>query len=127
MPVIVPAYAAILALIFIFFSTRVIRLRQSNRISLGAGGNPGLERAIRVHGNFAEYVPLGLLLLLFMELQGRAHWLIHILCLVFIAGRLSHAYAIGSENTDFRFRVGGMVATFFVLTVAALSALGRAL
>ena len=50
-----------------------------------------MERRIRVHGNFAEYVPLALLLLLFMELQAQSRFLVHVLCIVLIAARLVHA------------------------------------
>jgi uncharacterized membrane protein YecN with MAPEG domain len=100
---------------------KVIRLRQSLRVGIGAGGKPALERAIRIHGNFAEYIPLALLLLLFMELQGRAHWLIHILCLALIAARLVHAYGVGQENEDIRLRTSAVTTTFVILGIAALS------
>src|SRR5690606_19865103 len=56
-------YAALLSLFFAFLTFRTIRLRQRYRVSLGHGKNLLLMRAIRVHGNFAEYVPLGLLLM----------------------------------------------------------------
>ncbi len=69
---IVPFYAALLALLFMVLSVRVMRERGRARVAIGTGGNIALERRIRVHGNFAEYVPLALLLLAFMELRGSA-------------------------------------------------------
>ena len=45
---------------------------------------------MRVQANFADYVPLSLLLLAFAELQGRPVWLIHTLCAVLVVGRLVH-------------------------------------
>jgi uncharacterized protein len=44
--------------------------RRRARVGLGTGGDTALERAVRVHGNFAEYAPLFLLLLLVAELNG---------------------------------------------------------
>ena len=68
--------AALLALLFVILSFRVIRLRGSESVSLGDGGNEKLQRAIRGHGNCAEYVPVGILLLLIAELQdGNGLWL----------------------------------------------------
>ena len=125
-PVIVPAYAAVLVLIYVGLSMRVIRGRRSYRIGFGAGASVDLERRIRVHGNFAEYVPLAVILLAFMELQGRPGWLLHLCGLVLIAARVAHALGISHETENFRLRVIGVVATFAVLIVAALSLLARA-
>ena len=53
-PTIVPTYAAVLVLIFVLLSVRVIQMRASAKIGLGHGNNPVMERRIRVHGNFAD-------------------------------------------------------------------------
>jgi len=57
-PVIVPAYAAVLAILYIFLSARVIRSRISERVKIGTGGSRIVERRMRIHANFAEYVPV---------------------------------------------------------------------
>ena len=54
---ITPLYAAIIALIFVVLSFRTLLLRRRLGIAIGTGENPILTRAIRVHSNFAEYVP----------------------------------------------------------------------
>src|SRR5262245_51223005 len=92
MPKIVPIYAAAIALMFVILAVRVTRLRRVKRIAIGSSGDARLERAIRVHANFSEYVPLTLLLLAFVEMQGNSAWLIHFLALALVAGRLVHAY-----------------------------------
>jgi uncharacterized membrane protein YecN with MAPEG domain len=122
---IVPAYAAVLALGYVLLATRVIRMRYNARVSLGAGGNTELERRIRAHGNFAEYVPFALLLLAFVELQGHAPALIHGLCLLLVAGRAAHA--CGLSTGAHRLRVLGVTATFIVLCSAAATLLSGAL
>lgn len=58
-----PIYAALLSLLFVALSIRTLRLRRRLSVSLGDDGHSAMVRAIRAHGNFAEYVPLGLLLI----------------------------------------------------------------
>src|SRR5258708_40248235 len=93
-PVTVRTYSAILVLIFGFLSIRVIQMRGSAKIGIGTGNNPAMERRIRVHGNFAEYVPLALLLVAFMEMQRQPRYMIHTLCIVLIVARIVHAIGV---------------------------------
>jgi len=124
MPTIVPFYAALLAGLYIFLSMRVIRMRVAGRIALGDANNPKLQRAIRVHGNFAEYAPLAIILLAFVELQKFSPLLVHALCWMLIAGRAIHAYGVSQEKEDYRLRVAGMVLTFTAMAISALLLLG---
>lgn len=119
-PVIVPTYAAVLVLIFVLLSVRVIQMRASAKIGLGHGNNPAMERRIRVHGNFAEYVPLALLLLLCMELQSQSRILIHVLCIALIAARVIHAIGVTPVKENFPMRVASVLTTFAVLIVASV-------
>ena len=64
---ILPVYASLLALLFVYLSIRTIRARRGLRIGLGHAENPAMLRAMRVHANFAEYVPIALLLISFVE------------------------------------------------------------
>ena len=57
-------YAAILSLIFIGLSLRVITGRFRTKTSFGDGGNADLNARIRTHSNFAECIPLALILLM---------------------------------------------------------------
>ncbi len=61
--------AAVLTIIFIKLSFNVISLRRKNKVGLGNGGHEDLERAIRAQGNFAEYVPFGVILIACLELN----------------------------------------------------------
>ncbi len=125
MPIsIVPFYAALLAGLYIFLSVRVIRMRVQERIAVGDGGNLRLRRAIRVHANFAEYVPLALILTAFVELQQSAPIIVHGLCLSLLLGRICHAYGVSQENEDHRFRVAGMAMTFATISGSALLLVG---
>lgn len=116
--------ASILALMFIKLSFGVIDLRRKNKISLGAGGVDELDRAIRAHGNFAEYVPLGLFLIGALELNGAPLEIVGLLGLLLIAGRYFHAKGIHEPPPNFKNRVRGMKLTFAALGLSALANLG---
>ena len=126
-PTVVPTYAAVLVLIFVLLSVRVIQMRAFAKIGLGHGNNPVMERRIRVHGNFAEYVPLALLLLLCMELQSQSRILIHVLCIALIAARVVHAIGVTPVKENFPMRVASVLTTFAVLVVASVMLLYVAL
>ena len=119
-PVIVPFYAALLALLFIVLSKRVIQARRAARVAIGDGDNPRLRRAIAVHNNFAQYVPLALLLMTFVEMASAPYWLVHLLGLILLAGRGLHAYGVGQEKENFRLRRIAMLLTFAALAIAAV-------
>ena len=119
-PTVVPTYAAVLVLIFVLLSVRVIQMRAFAKIGLGHGNNPVMEKRIRVHGNFAEYVPLALLLLLCMELQSQSRILIHVLCIALIAARVVHAIGVTPVKENFPMRVASVLTTFAVLIVASV-------
>lgn len=116
---ITPVYAALLALVFVLLSVRTIRQRRNAGAAIGDGGQVQLQRAIRVHANFAEYVPLTLLLVYFLEVSSRMGWLIHILCLLLLGGRLLHAYGVSQVRENLRYRITGMATTFAVIVTAA--------
>ncbi len=115
-----PLYAALLALLFVALSIRTLRLRHSLKIGLGDAGNALMLRAVRVHANFAEYAPLGLLLVYLVEVQGASSMLVHALGVCLVLGRLSHAWGVSQAQENYRFRVAGMALTFTVLVLSSL-------
>lgn len=98
---------------------RTVGLRKKLRISVGDNGDKQMLRAIRVHSNFSEYVPFALILIYFCSVMGAADNIIHFLSALLLVGRISHAYGLSDEKTDFRFRLMGMVLTFAVLFLSA--------
>ena len=79
-------YAGLLAPLFVLLSVRVIALRYSGQVALGDGGDALLARRVRVQANFAEYVPLGLILLGLSESLGAPALLLHALGLALLVG-----------------------------------------
>lgn len=116
--------AAVLTIIFIKLSFAVIGLRRKNKVGLGSGGYDDLERAIRAQGNFAEYVPFGILLLACLELNSAPWWLLAPLGILLIIGRLFHAMGINQPPPDFSKRILGMKLTFGTLMSLAVLNLG---
>ena len=119
-----PVYAGIFALMFVVLSFRVIGRRRTARVSLGDGGDDGLIRRVRIHGNFAEYVPFTLLLMLLIEIQGQPVWLVHFIGIALLLGRLAHAAGVGSDPQNFKLRAIGMISTMAALITGAAVNLG---
>ncbi|MEO7725726.1 MAG: MAPEG family protein [Burkholderiales bacterium] len=125
--VVTPLYAGLLVLWFVLLSIRVIRRRGSDKIMLGDGGNQGFLRVIRAQANFAEYVPLALLLMVILELSHFSIYVLHALGVLLVVARLLHGYAL-SFTTQFAFgRIAGAGLTFFVLLIEAVLCLYQAL
>ncbi len=116
---ITPIYAALLGLIFVVLSIKTIIIRRKNKVAVGDGNKPQLQRAMRVHANFAEYTPIAIILVGFVESLKYNEIIVHILLSLFLLGRIIHAYGLSKIDEDFRFRVFGMVLTFNVITVAS--------
>jgi uncharacterized protein len=116
--------AAVLTILFVKLSFAVIGLRRKNKISLGSGGHEDLERAIRAQGNFAEYVPLGIILIACLELNGAPWWLVLAPGTTLIIGRAIHAEGIHELPPNFSKRVLGM--QFTLNTLIALIVLNLA-
>ena len=113
-------YASLLALLFVFLSFRVIGWRRLVKVEIGHGEDNQLLRRMRVHANFAEYVPFTLLLMAMAESMTSPRPLIHLVGLLLIAGRLMYAHGLSQTPHILRYRVWGMMLTFFALSISAL-------
>lgn len=120
-------YAALLAILVVVLGLLVVRERVRQRVSLGDGGKTPLVAAIRVHGNAVENIPLALLLLLLLELNGAAPLALHAYGSTLLAGRLMHAWGLGQPRNVNRWRQLGMVLTWLAMLGMAASLLVRTL
>lgn len=116
---VLPYYAAVFAVMYVGLAGLVIRQRFKTRVGLGDGQQPDLVKAVRIHGNFAEYVPLLLLLLLILEVQGAALWQLHLIGGLTLVGRVSHAIGLTKSSGTSLPRMIGMICTFSALLSAA--------
>lgn len=120
-------YAGLAAFFLIFLSARVILLRGATRVSIGHGGDPALERAMRVQANFVEYTPLALILLILVEMQGAPTTLVHALGAGFLLSRLIHFLGVRTREAPGVLRLLGMVGSFALLALMGAIAIGQRL
>jgi hypothetical protein len=124
------ATGGVLGIILLVLSAMVTRQRYLLRVSLGDGGgapaNEPLRTAMRAQANFAEYVPLILLLMVGLTLEGADSRLILGLSVVLVISRIAHPIGMYRPAPN-PFRAGGIMLTWAVLLVASLSAILYAL
>lgn len=114
-PTITALYTGLLGLIFLGLSLRVIYFRMRLKINLGDGENPQVTRAIRVHANFTEYVPLLLGMLLLAELSGIQERWLHLFGGALVLSRLLHAWGLSGYAGVSVGRFAGTALTLFLL------------
>jgi uncharacterized protein len=112
-------YAALAALWIVWLSLGVIKLRRAKKVRLGDGNEPELQAAIRAQGNATEYMPISLILLVMLELNGTHAVLIHLGGIAMLAGRIVHAKGLLTDNL--RYRVLGMQVTIFTIIGLAVA------
>ena len=112
-------YTSLLGLLMIILSIGVSRNRLKTRVSIGSGGDASLENAIRAHGNFCEYVPLALLLLLMAESVVTQTWLLHVFGLTFFLARVSHAWGMTRPvNVNLGRRLGAGLTLLMIISIS---------
>ena len=116
-------YAALCTLLVLALAARVIAFRFRNRIGLGDGGDPELQRRIRVHANAIEYLPLALLLLGGMELNGYDDAWIHGFGATLLVSRVLHAWGLSRHAGTSVGRFSGTVLTFLLMLAMAIFAI----
>ena len=123
-------YAAAFAVLLVIMGADVALLRMRLRIALqGLGSDKRLNRAIRIHGNFAEYVPLSVVLLILMEIKGAGPAVLHGTGGILLVSRLAHWAGLKRSSGPTFARRSGIVVTFLVLLFQAawlaVAVLGR--
>jgi uncharacterized protein len=113
-------FTGLLGLLFIFHAVRVILARRSAHINLGVGESDVLLRTVRIHGNFSEYVPLLLLIMVLLELSVVPTPALYAFGTSVVVGRLLHFYGIYSPTTPGMARIVGMVLTFIPLILGSV-------
>jgi uncharacterized membrane protein YecN with MAPEG domain len=74
---------------------------------------------MRVHANFAEYVPMALILMALAESLKAPSMFLHPLGLVLVGARVIHAYGLSQTPHILRLRALGITLTFTVIGIAA--------
>lgn len=119
-PLITGLYAGLSLLLVLVLAYRVVVVRRATRTGLGTGGSTALEQRIRAHGNAVEYLPVGLLGVLVLELTGHAGWLVHVLAATLLLGRVLHAWGLSTSAGTSQGRLLGTLLTWLVFLVMAV-------
>ena len=78
-----------------------------------------LQRKVRAFGNFTEYVPLALLLILMLELIDAPARVLWLLGLVLVFGRVAHAWGVIKTYGPSLLRATGFFLTWIVYILGA--------
>ena len=117
-------YAGLSGLLLVWLALQTIKARRANKIKLGDGGVFALQSAMRAHGNFAEYMPIAIIMLFLLEYNGTPAWMIHVIGVTFLTGRWIHAQ--GLLKDDLRKRLKGMSITLYILIGLSIANIGLA-
>jgi uncharacterized membrane protein YecN with MAPEG domain len=113
-------YAALAALLVLILAVRVMMRRMSARIGIGDGGDHELNKRIRAHANAVEYLPLGLILLLLVELNQTVPAIVHAFGIVLLVGRVLHAAGLSRSSAAGAGRMLGITLSVVVIAAMAL-------
>ena len=106
--------AALAGVIVLWLGWRCGKVRLSDKITHGDGGNALLARRMRAQANFTEYTPVALLLVLVLDLADRDGWPLALAALAFMLGRILHAVGMDAEGAGWP-RQAGMILTMPIL------------
>ena len=115
-------FAVAAAILHIWLSLRVSRLRRPLQIGVGDGGNEVLARRMRAHGNFAENVPIFLILLGLLELATGGNLWLWAAAIVFVLARIAHAFGMDRPGANL-LRVAGIGLSWAVLLALGVYAI----
>ncbi len=118
-------YAATLGVYFVILGNIVSITRGKVKTPLGDGGSLALSVIIRRHANFAENVPIAIIVMALAEAGGLPAMWVHALGVILLASRLVHPMGITEANPLGKLRVTGAVGTHVVTVAAALAILAQ--
>ena len=115
--------AGMLGVMYAFLAATVIRSRVKHRVSLGDGGHPELQARIRAHGNFAEYVPLLLILMGLVELAGGNRTVLMWSGIALVVLRVLQAIGVWKRVAPQPLRIAGTSGTLLLLVYYSIWAI----
>jgi len=114
-------YIALATVLLLIMSFSVIYFRFKEQVAYGVPDpKSNLGKMSRVHGNFTEYAPFYLLLLMALEISGTNSLWIHIYGSALIVSRLFHWKGMFAKKTPNPFRATGMMTLFGGLILMSL-------
>ena len=112
-------YAGLCAILVVLLAVRVASWRFRHKIGLGDGGDRELLKRVRAHANAVENMPLALILLGGMELNGYSNNLIHGFGSILLVSRAAHAWGLSHSSGTSRGRFMGSLFTWLLMLAMA--------
>ncbi len=113
------------AIIYLALSIIVIKARHKSGAAYGLTDDRSFNSKIRAHGNFSEYTPICLILLLTLSLEELTPLYFGLICFIFILGRVFHAvgliYFEQQNQPSFIYRQIGMALTFATIIFSVIA------
>ena len=118
-------YAGILTVFALYLSFRAGGFRGKTGISVlfGEPQNMELAERVRAHQNFLEYVPMLIILMGVIELNGGSATFLHVVGGLLIISRIAHAVGLKHDNMAHPGRLVGAGGTALISLVTAIYAL----
>ena len=116
-------YAALLVAVLMVLSTLIGVKRAKTRISILDGGNKQLAVAIRRHGNFVEHVPLLIVLMAIIEINGGSSVFLHVVGITLVICRIMHPIGLHYDHVQAPLRMIGSVGTGLITVALGIVAL----
>ena len=113
-------YGSLYALLLLALALLVVHQRRRSRTAFGDGGHASLRRAIRVHANAVEYLPISLMMLALCELTGMSRGAVHVWGAGLLVARLLHAIGLSRTEGTNPWRAAGALFQFIFLLVLPL-------
>lgn len=110
-------YTMPLIAIWLVLWMRVTSIRSAIGCSIGDAGDMKLLQNIRQHGNFIEWVPLTLVLMILAEAQGTDALWLHVAGALLLTGRLAHPFGLKIDNAGHPLRYVGNGTNFLAAIV----------
>lgn len=114
-------YALPLAVIFLVLWFGVSSARSGLNCAIGDAGNMDLLLKIRRHGNFVEWVPFVLILMILAEAQGAGAIWLHAGGALLLIGRLVHPFGLKIDNAAHPLRIVGNSANLLAVVILAIA------
>ena len=108
-------FTIIFIIFYLILTIITIKARKSTKVAYGDYGNKELIKAVRAHGNFFEFTVFFIISSFLLEILDAGPIYVLFINIVFLIGRISHAYSMLKEKIIFR--MVGMMATLISYAV----------
>ena len=102
-------FTIIFIIFYLILTIITIMARKSTKVAYGDDGNKELIKAVRAHGNFFEFTVFFIISSFLLEILDANQIYVLFINIIFLLGRISHAYSMLKEKIIFR--MIGMIST----------------